>query len=74
MLLTFFVGEGGNWWHHLRVAAVAGRRPSSCLVARRLELLPAIEVCWWSLHAYRSSPLLFSARSPGCTAQNEGRK
>ncbi|KAG5598208.1 hypothetical protein H5410_029578 [Solanum commersonii] len=30
MLLTFFAGEGGNWWHHLRVAVVAGRRPPGC--------------------------------------------
>ncbi|WMV15215.1 hypothetical protein MTR67_008600 [Solanum verrucosum] len=74
MLLTIFAREGGNWWHHLRAAAVAGRRPSGRLVARRLKLLPAMEVRWWSLHACRSSPLLFSTHSPGCTAQNEERK
>ncbi|WMV38631.1 hypothetical protein MTR67_032016 [Solanum verrucosum] len=65
MLLSFFAGERGNWWHHFCVAAVAGRRPPSRLVAHRLELLPAMEVHWWSSCACQSFPLLFAARSPG---------
>ena len=87
MVVSFFIEEGGNWLHHLCVAAVSGQRLHGCLVARRLELLLVMEVLWWSSRTCQSSPLfsdwwfcdfcwmaLFTARSPGCTDRKEGRE
>ena len=55
--------ERDNWWHHLLDVV---SEEEDFLVARRIKLLPSMEVRWWSLCAFRSSPLLSNCLFLGC--------